>query len=250
MDNLKKLNPHLDFSQLNTDDFLDLCSQYLSPYIDDTELLKNLESEIFNLIKSKEWEWERTDFHGANILAYSISGKSYDIVEYLLKNEKYNLTKYDESISEALSYCISLQGEKMLENILNNYPVDNLYINDMLLKSYSLASMMDEMELRNNFLEKANILCIKTKYFNGVINSFINKSEDYPDKNVLYHFLEQQKLSIEEKIELLQQYICPNNPNYKEPPQDISSIINSWINYHSLKNELNTNKEVNKKLKI
>jgi hypothetical protein len=257
MEKLKKRYLSFDFSNLTEKNIIYMCRDCLDPK---RNLKTDYESEILQIIQSKEWDWTVTDIDKCTILTYPIRNNAYSIVKYLLDNSKYDLKTYDIDTSHSLTACILLVGEKMTQNIIR-YDIHPRYIDDMLNKAYLYASSMSKQDDCDKYLKIAKLLLernvelnnINPSAFTGVISHIIlnnNENKHQYLNKALHHLLEDYPLDIRKKEFHVKKFFDPVIWKSKKLPQDISSTLENWITYHSLNSELNTNNQVNRKLKI
>lgn len=257
MEQLKKRYLSFDFLNLTEKDIIYICRDSLNPQ---RNLKEDYEGEILQIIQSKEWDWTVKDNDKCSILTYNVYNNAHSIVKYLLDNNKYDVRTYDKDTSDSICACISLIGQKMINNILE-YDINPRYIDDMINKAYLLASKMSKKDNCENYLKTAELLIgensklnnINHSLFIGAISHIIlnNNENKYPYLNTsLHHLLEYYPLDISKKEFHVKKFFDPIIWKSRKLPQDISSTLENWINYHSLQKDLPNNNSVNKKIKI
>jgi hypothetical protein len=257
----KQYSKNFDFSDLNEKDIIYFCRDSLTPYRNHSQKVQQeFENEILSIIQSKEWDWSIKDIDKNTILTYPIYNNAHSIVKYLLDNKKYDVKTYDKDMSNSLCSCITILGDKMLKNIME-YGIHPKYIDDMINKAYLYASIMSEKDTCEVYLNTASYLLeknlslnnISPYLFNGTISHLIlnNNENKYPYlKTALHHLLENYPLDIKKKDFHVKKFFDPIIWKSKKLPQDISSCLENWRNYHSLNNELIKNNKIIKKFKI
>lgn len=250
MKNLLKKYPKQDFNSLLEKHIIYFCRDALSFYNKDKNK-QNLEKEILDLIKSKDWDWNAKDIDGNTILTYPIYNNAHSIVDYLLSNKKYNICEYNKEASQALGACINLVSDDMISNILNKHDINIQYKNELVIKAYKSSSRMNDETNKNKYLEVAFTILKKGVSFNDILNSFITETKDYDDfPFVVNHFLDNHPLAAKEKLFTVKTYFIQDIIKHDNSSQKFISIAEKWMTYQSLNNELTESNKSNKKLKI
>lgn len=245
----KRYNKSLKIDTIKEKDIIYFCRDSLSNSISEEDK-KKYEKEILSIIKVKEWDWFVQDIDKNNILTYPIYNNAFNIVKYLLENNKYNLKKYDKVISNSLSACIMLTGEKMQRYILSQ-EIDNQYITDMAFKAY-IMSINVMPQYKNEYIKKAQELINLNADFDKILVNFLKENEFPKLKDTFYQFLEEHPMTIQEKVKAVVHIVekLEENKNSIKFSEKYTSL-KKWLQYHELNEKLITKKiKVIKKSKI
>ncbi len=240
----KKYNKKILISELKTKDIIFFCRDALSYLISDEDKII-YEIEILQLMKSMELDVNYKSIDGNNLLAYPIYNNAFQIVDYLLENNFYNLKNYNASVSQAVCACIMLNGEKMMHKLLD-LDLNEKYINDMCFRSYVMASSVIS-EYKKNYEDKAKQLIDKTD-FKEVLENFV-KHEDFSKCIEQYQlFLQEHPMDLKKKIEVVENVLQPlRNKGKIIQVKEKYKLLNIWLSYHLLEDNLNQKNDDNKK---
>lgn len=259
---LKKKYPKSNFINLTSKDIIYMCRDALSHY-EKPENKQKYESELLELITSKEWDWYTQDIDRNIILTYPIYNNAYSIVEYLVNN-KYDLKTYNELISNALCSSIMLTGEKML-NYLLEQNISPEYLTDMTIRAYEMATHVHN-DHKEFYVQKGNDLIVKGTDLTKILAYYISDREFKTSfEEIFFQMLENHPLAIEEKNVVIDQLFERANttkrwingeeqiiqrkvlsPNLEKKYQ----MIEKWKMYHKLENDLPENLQIKHKAKI
>lgn len=206
------------------------------------------EKEILNLMKSKDWDLSYKDIDGNNLLSYPIYNNAFDIVKYLIDNKLYNLQEYNQENSHAVCACIMLTGEKMM-NYLVSLDINKEYLTDMTFRAYSMSSnVMPEYKI--SYMNKASYLIEHTD-FEKILSEFLKVNEFDKYKEQYLVFLQEHPLELENKVKIIQAILTPlrEKKNFIERVEKYK-ILDSWVNYFSLKEKFPNKEIADKKPKI
>lgn len=233
-------------------DIIYFCRSNFGNYKKHTKKTREMyEKTTLRAIKSKEWNWQAKDIDNNTILTYPVYNNCYLIVQYLLENKIYNITKYEEYISQALCSCIMLTGEKMMNQILSYHDLDIRYKSDMAVKALEMGSYI--IAYKKDYVDKALTIMSTSISFEHMMVK-IMKSVSIEEEQ-MYCLLEYPLMSFKDKKDIINK-MC-NIDFFKADEMVIYSIknkmkiIDKWEFNHNLEYDLiKKDEKNNSKLKL
>lgn len=184
MQYLLKKYPKLNITEIREKDIIYFLRDALSTYGSKTTKKRdreNYEKEIFEIIKSKEWDWHKTDIDGCNMLCYSLYNRADEISDYLL-DYKYDITQYKKDVSHALGALVTLQGFDYFEKIFTNNDIHSNY----LVNTYSIAMSRWE-HTHNCYYEKYLKVFSKNEKIPFLKEEILKNLINWDEKTITYY---------------------------------------------------------------
>ncbi len=206
----KYSNEKINWDCLTEKNIIYFCRDALSSFVKSEKLKSGYENEILNMIKKKgldNLDIHKTDIDDNNLLLYPVYNGAFKIVDFLLKSGKYDLTVYNKGVSKALTACVHLNGEKMLDYLLS-YTLNNEYVVDMMDQAiyYTVAVENAKSKLFYSEIFKRLMLRVdgSEEGFLKIATNFFHSGSDLnKTKEAIIFFMENYSFDVEKKILLI-----------------------------------------------
>lgn len=197
---LKKYIKGLDFDDISTKNLIFICRTALNRkyYELNNKEYDEIQNEVLELFKSKDWSWYARDIDNNILLTYPVLHGHKDCVQYLLEN-KYDVKEYNPTVSGAICACVSLLGNNLVDYFLS-IEMNQKYKNDMLSKAYNFLTRVKDTTDESVVLTYQSIVdkLIHKVDFTEVLEDILLSS----NRNTFHHFLFNHPLDTESKVHI------------------------------------------------